>query len=479
MVINRNKISAFVIEFFIMAVLYIVRSVFENSDKDIQIIMIAICGIFVIVQTLLLVDRLKHGFDCYSILIVMIAVFMFGQHILFMIGSYPKDMMLLRDRVSKEAYYDAGFLVLYSIILMNIGYIFTCKSMNNVFLREKNAEFEGKNEDGRKIVYSTGKIFFLISVVPTCITLLRNIYLTFTVGYGSRIVDASYQLSGVNNIIGVLASLMIPSLFALFIGKKPGEKFAVIVLSVYLILYTLSGSRINTVILLVGVLYIQSRMFTRLNLRKILKYSLMGMVLLLVLSTVSVARNSINSSLGKSSVILDSIEEVVDNNIIVSAVAEAGYTFSATAVVVDNCPENVEYNNGKSYLRALAYIVPNELTGNYYAKVGSVDDKFKEYLNQYGSGIGSSFIAEAYYNFGYFSLAIMPLFGILIGKLSSALDLSIIKKNYLGIFFFTYIFTTVSFYVRSETSTFFRNIIWFGLPFLVIARVLKDKYKRK
>ena len=381
-------------------------------------------------------------------------------------------MILLTNAISHDAIYKTGFLVLYSIAVMNIGYIISCYTVG----QEKNMKILKKNEFDRCRIYTAGLIFFVISFVPTIIVLSRNIILTFTVGYGERMVNSSYQLSGIENISGILSTFMVPSLIALFIGRKPGQKFPIIAIAVYMILYTLSGSRINTVILLIGTMYVQNMLFSKYNFRKLVKYGVYAIILLLILSTVSVARNSIGSTNSRSSsVIKDSMEQVLENNVIVSSISEAGYTFSATAIVIDMCPSEVEYKNGMSYVRALAYLFPNAMTDNLYGKIGSADDVFKGYLNQYGSGIGSSYIAEAYWNFGYASLIIIFIFGLLLGKLSGELDLAILNRNYFRIFILTYMFITVSFYVRSETSTFFRNIVWFGLPIVLVASLIKGK----
>ena len=61
-------------------------------------------------------------------------------------------------------------------------------------------------------------------------------------------------------------------------------------------------------------------------------------------------------------------------------------------------PEKIKTAGGETYLAGLLYIFPNGLTGNAYLQSKSVDEVFSPYLTSYG-GVGSSFIAEAYYNF--------------------------------------------------------------------------------
>lgn len=472
MKVSCKKIVCIVYEMVALSVIFLVSHFFSNSDKETQIYVVAVMAIFVLLQSMRIVWKNNRRFNSYSIFLLLVGVFMFGQHILFLMDTYPKKMILLDNIISQEAIYKTGFLILYSIIIMNIGYIISSYTIE----QERKLELTEKNEFDRHRIYRAGLLFFLVSFIPTIMVLSRNIILTFTVGYGERIVNSSYQPSGIENISGIFASFMVPALIALFVGRKPGQKFPVIAIAVYMILYTISGSRINTVILLIGTLYVQNMLFAKLTFKRLLKYGGCAIILLLILTVVPVARSYIGSSKSDSnSVIKDSIEQVIDNNVIVSAISEAGFTFSATAVVVDKCPSDIEYKYGMSYVRALAYLLPNGMTDNLYAKIGSADDRFKGYFNQYGSGIGSSFIAEAYWNFGYMSLIVIFIFGLLLGKLSGALDLAILNKNYIQIFILTFIFITVSFYVRSETSTFFRNIVWFGLPIVMVASQIKKK----
>ena len=118
---------------------------------------------------------------------------------------------------------------------MNTGYIIFCYIVG----QEKSMKIL-KKEFNRRRIYIAWLIFFITSFVATIIALFRNIILTFTVGYGERMVSSSDQLSVIENISGILSTFMAPSLIALFIGRKTGQKFSIIVIVVYMILCTLS-----------------------------------------------------------------------------------------------------------------------------------------------------------------------------------------------------------------------------------------------
>lgn len=474
----RIRISNFIwifINLFLLFVLMCIKEAFSDIGKESHIKLLAILGSVTILFSLYMIKRVRGEFDCYSILLCLSYVFMFGQHILYLINLYPKSMIILTNRVSEQAMYNTGFLILYSQIMMNVGYLFCGIRVKYEDLRNTQLEEIHITEGRRIAVYKTGLIFFLVSFIPTIITLVTNVYLTFTVGYGERMINAMYRQSGITNIASILSGLMIPSLLALFIARRKKQKWPIIAIAVYMILYTLSGSRINTMILLVGVLYVQNSFFEAINFKKIIKYALLLAIVIGVFSFVSIARAGIGINGDAKSVLSSSIDSIIENNPIVSAVSEAGYTFEATATVVDNCPNSVEYNYGRSYLSGLLYILPNGITNNYYEIAKSTDDVFKGYINTYGGGIGSSYIAEAYWNFGYYSLIIMFVFGLFVGRLNVSLKKAISTKNYIKIYMCIYCFECIAFYVRSDTRTFYRNYVWFCLPLVIIYKTLVSK----
>lgn len=474
MKIRIEQFASVSAQLFLLLFVYAIEEMGRILNGEDQIRILAVLGIVLLVVSLGLVYYFRNKFDCYSILLVLIFCFMFGQQCLFLFRIYPKNLTILSGRVSEAGIYQTGFLVLKSIIMLNIGYF-----MNKNGNVNKEICDSMQNEHVRKRLYKAGCVFFAIAIVPTFIVLGRNIVVTFTMGYGERILNVAYKSSGIHNLAGIIASYMVPALFALFIARKPGTRWPVLAAIVYMILYTLSGSRINTMVLLIGMLYVQTNLFSKVNFKRTVKYAILLLLVFFIFSTVSIARNDIGAGKDAGKIIQESFTSVADNNVFVSVLAEAGYTFCATATVVDNCPVREPYMYGKSYLSGLVYVLPNGLTDNYYLKVKSTDEVFQGYLNSYG-GIGSSFIAEAYWNFGEYALLLMLLYGIIIGRVCRKLDTAIAETDYLTIFTQTYIIVTIAFYVRSDCRTFFRNYIWFCLPVILVACFMKRKsYGRK
>lgn len=468
---------------FILLSLVWIKEILSNLEKGSQIRLIAIIGSILLIISLSMIKSVRNSFDCYCILLGLQYVFMLGQHILFLLNIHPQDMIILTNRVSKQAMYDTGFLFFYSILSVNIGYLMSsfAKISDNLLGYHKiNYSEEKRSEEKRRILYDTGCSFLRIAIIPTIITLATNIYLTFTFGYGERMLNTLYRKSGITNIAGILSGLMIPSLLAVFIGRKKGQRWPIAAIAIYMLLYALSASRVHIMTLFLGLVFIQNKFFERLSLKKGIKYGILIVAVVCVFPVISATRGNIAGKGDIKAVLRDGIASVREKSIFVSVMSEAGYTFEATAAVVDHCPDDIDYNYGISYLSGVIYILPNGLTNNYYNVVRSTDEIFQGYINSNGSGIGSSYVAEAYWNFGYLSLVIFFIFGLLLGKLSVAFDKAVFNGNYISIFVCTYIFSCISFYVRSDTRTFYRNFVWFCLPFIImykskISRALMTK----
>lgn len=120
-------------------------------------------------------------------------------------------------------------------------------------------------------------------------------------------------------------------------------------------------------------------------------------------------------------------------------------------------------------------IFPNLFWNVHPAAATNTDIAFKGFLTQYG-GIGSSFIAEAFWNFGYGSLFIALIFGILVGTLTKNISKYSWYQNSRMFYLSIFIAQICLFYVRSDTISFWRNFVYYGIaPLLLTVLLSKDK----
>ena len=319
---------------------------------------------------------------------------------------------------------------------------------------------------------------FLISIVPTIIILINNMMTTVSFGYGELFQTEYYTRGGFDNIIKFLSLYTVPSLYMLLISYKGSNKVKYIVLAfcLYIVLYLMSGSRLSAVLILSTLILIKHLWFNPITKKKSISYGFLGFFLLILLSLISSIRNSLYLASDPFNLIVEAFNNIWTANPFFVAIEEAGFTFLATACVVTYCPSDEPYNYGISYLNGLFALFPN-LFWDIHPASTNTDIIFKGYLTSYG-GIGSSFIAEAYYNFGEFSLLIMPIFGWLLGYLCHQTKIAV--KFHSSMLFYICMYTSsfVLFYVRSDTISFFRNFVYFAIVPCFFAKILTSKNKK-
>ena len=154
---------------------------------------------------------------------------------------------------------------------------------------------------------------------------------------------------------------------------------------------------------------------------------------------------------------------------------ETGYTGFVNMVVISLSGNNVAFVSGLSYLTGIIYVIPNVLTvpliGDFFFNTDMV---FKSYITEYG-GVGSSFVAESFFNFGWGGLLLLFILCYIFGNIISQMNKAIDNDDALNGFLPIYSFSMIIFFVRSDTVTFFRNYVWFGLTLYFLFRYLVSR----
>lgn len=427
---------------------------------------------FILGTTYALIRRI----DAYMLFVFISFLFFFGQQTLVATGLAPDSMWLSKGLLSNEVIVSASVFTLASLLAMHAGYLTYCfsgiqrGSVPGLGLTEIRS-----NADSAERLRKICLVVFAITVLPTVAHLANSAFLTYVSGYGERLTD-SQATSGIMNVLSVF---MPYTLLGLIITRRKGEKWPYIALIGYIVLYTLQGSRTNTFILLVSLVYVQLTCFpwkSRKN--QLIIYLGISVVVAILFSIISGVRGNLGNEDFSFGSLFESISLYSENNFFVSILKEAGTTFTVLGAVMANTPNPIEHVGGSSYLSGLLYTLPNSLNGNIYQSVPSTDEVFASFLTQYG-GVGSSFIAEGYYNFGNASIFLFLIFGMLFAFLARQLELSIATGNYWRLFCCVTALAIILFYVRSDTRSFFRNFTWTVLLYWTIGKTLQRERPSK
>lgn len=410
--------------------------------------------------------RLTGSISFYLLVLLVSFPFYFGKQFLVAFGLKPVRIYISSAALTVSSTWESSFFILLSLSILQLGYC--------LFAKRRSPDLRAQAEQARcsKSYYALRKAsVFLIVVlaIPTLLYLFQNIQLTNSVGYGARFSDAAFRRSGIDNAFGILAAIMPYALLAAFLTREKGEKWQILATCLYSGLYMMQGSRTDVFVLALAFAYVWFLCYS--NKSAAASFLQMGAALLLLaalFSFGSFARAGFSD--------IGTVSDVDDSNIIVEALGEASCTYSVTAKVIEMVPEKIKTAGGETYLAGLLYIFPNGLTGNAYLQSKSVDEVFSPYLTSYG-GVGSSFIAEAYYNFGIYSFILFFTYGVFIAMLQNAVERSYEKGSYGTLFACCSAFMLMSFYIRSDVRTFPRYFIWNALPVIVVQQLILPNIK--
>lgn len=453
---------------------FIVHSVADiNSDLNLKLIAIIAILTYAWIGISCLIQARELNF--YLIFIVMSFFFFFGQHLIHLLGRdfINISRSILGERIPIDFLNQTGFFVIESILLLHLGYL-----LSNIFNNKRSTVNQSLFTPQSGFI-KVGLILFFISVGPTVYILVNNIMTTYYFGYGELFYTEYYTSGGFNNITKFISLFTVPSLYMLLISYKGTRKvnYIVLLIFIYIVLYLMSGSRLSAILMISTLILIRHLWFKSIERKEAVKYIFICITLLLLFTTISSVRNSIYLSSDPYELVSSALISIWNNNVIFSAIEEAGFTFLATATVITYCPSMEPYNFGMTYVNNILAVFPN-LFWDIHPASTNTDMIFKGYFTSYG-GIGSSFIAEAYYNFGQFSLLIMPIYGWLLGYLCNKTKRAVESHSIMTFYMCMYISSVVLFYLRSDTITFMRNFTYYAVIPCVLALIISSSKKSK
>lgn len=410
--------------------------------------------------------RLTESISFYFLVLLVSFPFYFGKQLLVAFGLNPYRIYISSTALTVSSTWESSFFILLSLAFLQLGYC--------LFAKRRSSDLRARAEQARRSrsYYALRKASLLLVIVlaiPTLVYLLQNIQLTNSVGYGARVSDAAYRRSGLANAFGILGAMMPYALLAAFLTREKGEKWQILATCIYSGLYMMQGSRTDVFVLALAFAYVWFLCYSNKSAAASLFQMGIALSLLAALfSFGSFARAGFSDT--------GTVSDVDNSNILIEAVGEAASTYSVTAKVIEMVPEQIPTANGETYLAGLLYVLPNGLTGNAYLQSKSVDEVFSTYLTHYG-GVGSSFIAEAYFNFGVGSVVLFFLFGVFIAILQNAVERSYENGSYGTLFACCASFMLISFYIRSDVRTFPRYFVWNALPIIIVQQAILPRVK--
>lgn len=402
----------------------------------------------------------KREVNVYFIFVALSYLFSFGQCILTAIGVKPYRGVfgIANGFFSSKELWTASMFVMVAISVTSLGFCL-CKQEKPVRVKEK---FKLPGTDR---LLRIAWILLIITIVPTLYALYQDIVTMSTVGYTMTLINQV----GMMKLFMLLSGFFQSSILILYCFEEKHRKILFLVVSIYFVLQLIGGSRISVFRYAILMLLISNFFRKEMTKAKWMFIGFCGLGMVFIFALVSSVRTTVFLSTDISTMLNEAVGNLIDDNFIFSAIREMGNTQCINTLVYNSCPKDVGYCLGGTMLRSIYGIIPNIFGVGY----DSVDTVFSPLYTVTNAGMGSSYIAEGYWNFGYFSLIYFAGFGFAWGKLEERFKMQCNRPaKSASVFFITiYLMFFLIFTVRSDLMEFGRSFVYYALIPVLLSKV--------
>lgn len=404
-------------------------------------------------------------------------LFYFGQYIeLILTGKVENEALNITKSYSINVVNHISYLVM---LYMHVFHIAACAAIG------KFKFFKINNHRSREWIPNltitnlcAGGIYIISYPFALYYQYTRYKY-TLIWGYGSTLYEQFTSNGAILRIGEFLSGYVISMYILLILSNYKKKRVWIIIISIvpYMILYLLSGSRLQAILLIFVLILIKHTWVKAITKKEILLGFLGGVIVIYGLTISSSIRNYIGLYDNIFNAILDAFRKTSILDSCMHLFDEFGCQIVSITCVFENCPQNVSFNWGKLFLYGIEIIIPNVTGYKRLFYTDNTDDAFKIFLNNGNTGLGSSFISESYYCFGFIGIICVILLGWIIGKVSQKID----KKNssFLKSFVYYYLAFCLIFTVRGDTFNIAASVVqyaYFPIIFIWLAQnVIRKK----
>ena len=402
----------------------------------------------------------SHFFDLYTIFILGTAAFNSGQVFLEIFGLNSHGM--LTGKFNDELLFETVMFIILSLSVIHFGALLR-------LVKEKNIPRVGDIHPAPKALNIVGMILIGISIVPTFLVMKEMLDVVRAHGYFA-LYTREDQI-GINNTLTLLSNFFVPGLLFALAGSQKNKtfrrwsQFGIIFYGATLILLGRRGDGAEAILS-----YLIVRHYCIQPIPKKIIFAAAGLMLIVVFPLIAAIRNIDLERRGDLGSMVDAYHSIENPGI--KAIEEMGGSMQALSYTIELVPKTRPYDLGASYLYATFSIFPNLFwdihpsvargsPSVWLVKTAEPDIAAK------GGGLGYSYIAEAYFNFGWWGGPIVLfLFGY---ALSALVCWSQFSGDPVKIAAAATFFASLVGYVRSDSQSVIRPLFWYSLfPYLMV-----------
>lgn len=457
---NKKNIFIIIVLLF-LGILENIIIIFGNFSYSFCCLFYALASIFNLCITLIGMKKSKSKvFSLVELFIVLSYLFNFGQvYNKVFFKNYRGNLINALDMKSKE--FRTVYTFTLNVLLVIAVFMLLYMEKANKTIK-KNRIIKSLDSNG---VRRMG-ILTLMATIPFEIYYLYRLLSIATVnayeGFSSLSINSYIVQLGTFSLIGF--SLIICS----YSEQKIRGSVAYACAVLFYLLTMLSGSRIYGVVSICVLTYFYINLIYKPDFKKTVVLVIGGIIFLGILNSIMHVRQMGGMSV---SAIITYWLNNRENNIIAAIFEEFGGSIYTTRIAMEEIPEQLNYHCGMSYIEMLAWIFPN-VGGKISQLIPSVEFTM---LFKTKYSYGGNYIAEMYYNFGYFSYFFAAFVGAVISKVSAKIDECVDEKNFTKCAFYIMGMYSAIIWVRSYVDVFPRNIIWSCILLYIIYRAAKGK----
>nr|WP_302847812.1 O-antigen polymerase [Polaribacter sp. KT25b] len=385
------------------------------------------------------------------IFIVLSTVFHFGEPFIYLIGK--EDFISVKNielaRYSIEIYNQANFFALFIQSCVVTGFLL---SSNKISCSYNEFVLYDREKKELKFLIGLGKILLILGLFSYYYYYSIQIQSILNGGVYSGIRDQNYGPEI------VFKPFYHPGLFMLIIGYKKNLRIvkSLIVFGIVIELLTmLSGNRSSQILTIIVLFFIYYRIISNLSKKKVFIFAAILFVFSNVLYLISSIRNY---GIVKESENI-SISTLLNIDGFISLLAQLGSNLNVVILSIRDVPLYTSFNYGWTYIVSLVSFVPN--VGGILGEMPN-QYAFLNYLNT-DYPLGGSYIAELFFNFGWFSFPFAILIGFVLGKFNNLIEYTIINRLWISFSLYISVLSSLLWWIRDYFSSWILVYVWISI----------------
>lgn len=400
-------------------------------------------SILFLVQLLALIRSGTKLLSIQVLFVVLLYIFYLGQNYLLSINY---DFGELSYAIAYKRYDVPHFIAsnkysIICIITFTLGLVYS-NSLQLTFGEKK----EYENEDFSKRL---GIFFLFFSIIPELYRVFSKAYFMIQSGYNAATEAANS--TAFDFFSGIFFAGSIFYLCSLK-NNRIGSRVLYIILVIFKVITMGSGQRAMAIIAIIIYTYVFLSLGNSLDKRSILRLIVAGLILLYLMIVI---RNSREQGMS-----LDNLVLTTNGNIILDSISE----WSITTFVITHAFLLVQHPaNGMSLVTGFASVIP------FWKKIfgDSLDLKYNTFYALDQQLIGSSFVSDFYFDFGYVGGVLACLiFGFIIGIILRKYEYYINANNFGKIGIYSFIVYQLLYTIRSYVIRLPRYYVYFIIFYL-------------